>query len=191
MKLIMKYFMVGLATLTPIFVTVYVVIWAFRFMDQLTGSVISSFGGSPLTIPGIGIILSLVIIILIGMATSTWLGQILLRFVDSLFQRLPGIRLIYTVIKDTIQAFYGNKRSFSKVALVTIPGSEMKLIGFVTAEELSSLGEAGEGHVAVYILQSMQWAGFTLLVPKEDVQLIDAKMEDAMKFVISAGMTGK
>ncbi|MBM7692533.1 putative membrane protein [Peribacillus deserti] len=67
----------------------------------------------------------------------------------------------------------------------------MKSIGFITSENLETFYQPLNGHVAVYIPQTFQVAGFTFLVPKEDVEVVDIKPEDAMKFVLSGGMTSK
>jgi uncharacterized membrane protein len=74
--------------------------------------------------------------------------------------------------------------------MIGLPGdNEIKVLGFITAEELTSFGL--KDYVAVYVLQSMQWAGFTLLVPRSRVELLDVSPERALQFIVSAGITGK
>ena len=101
------------------------------------------------------------------------------------------MKTIYSDIKDTINSFFGEKKSFSKVAIVTIPGTEVKTIGFITTEDLESFYNPLKDYVAVYIQQTFQIAGLTLLIPKNEVEVIDVKPEDAMKFILSGGMTSK
>jgi uncharacterized membrane protein len=185
---IIKYFLLGLVTLAPILLTIYIVTNLFLLLEGLLGDTLEQ--RSEFYFTGLGAILSAAIVILIGFAMSSWLGKKIFNIIDRIFQKLPFVRLIYTVIKDTFESLLGEKRSFSKVALIRIPGTDMKIIGFVTAEDLSALGEIGEDHCAVYILQSMQWAGHTLLVPKDQVEIVDIPIETAMKFVVSAGITG-
>ncbi len=72
------------------------------------------------------------------------------------------------------------------MAVVRIPDTNIKMLGFVTSEDLDYIGF--KDHVAVYVMQSMQWAGVTLLVPKEDVEILEGvRMEDVLKFIVSAG----
>jgi uncharacterized membrane protein len=75
------------------------------------------------------------------------------------------------------------------VALVVIPGTEMRSMGFITSEQLEDFYSPLKDHVAVYVPQTFQVAGFTFLIPKEQVEIIDVKPEDAMKFILSGGMT--
>ncbi|MCF6093393.1 DUF502 domain-containing protein [Microaerobacter geothermalis] len=188
MNRLAKWFLVGIATLAPVGLTVYIISLLFTTLDNLLGKYMRDL---PFYFPGLGLILTLAGITLVGFLASGWLGKRLFQLIDQLFHRLPLIRTLYGVIKDTVNSFFGEKRSFSKVVLVRIPGTNSKLLGFLTAEEVSKLGDFASNHVAVYILQSMQWAGFTLLIPKEDVEIVDANVEEVMKFIVSAGISGK
>jgi uncharacterized membrane protein len=185
---IVKDFLFGLVTLAPILLTAYIVTSLFFFTEGLLGQILED---SRYYFTGLGVLLTLSIIFFIGFMMRNWLGKTTFHIIDRLFQRVPLVRLVYSIIKDTFESLLGEKKSFSKVALVRVPGTEMKLIGFITSEDLTALGSWGKDHVAVYILQSMQWAGHTLLVPNTDVEIVDIPVEAAMKFVISAGVTSK
>jgi len=88
-----------------------------------------------------------------------------------------------------MNALLGRKSSFAKVVMIDLPGgNDIKILGFITKEDLEIFGL--KDHIAVYILQSMQWAGFTLLVPKSQVQELDVKPDEALKFIVSAGISG-
>jgi uncharacterized membrane protein len=189
MNRIFKYFVLGLVTLAPILLTVYIITYLFLLTEGLLGEILEEKTNFYFT--GLGVILTIAIIIFIGFMMSNWLGKTIFTSIDLIFQKLPLVRLVYSIIKDTFQSLFGEKKSFSKVALIRLPGSGMKLLGFVTSEDLSALGDIGKDHCAVYILQSMQWAGHTVLVPKEDLEIIDVPVESAMKFIISAGITGQ
>lgn len=106
-----------------------------------------------------------------------------------MLDKIPFIKTIYSVIKDTFHSFLGEKKSFSKVAIVTIPGTDVKTIGFITTEELEAFYYPLKDYVAVYVQQTFQIAGITLLIPNDQVEIIDVKPEDAMKFILSGGMT--
>lgn len=72
-----------------------------------------------------------------------------------------------------------------------MPGTDVKVIGFITTEDVESFYDPLKDYVAVYIQQTFQIAGFTFLIRKDEVEIIDVKPEDAMKFVVSGGMTSK
>jgi uncharacterized membrane protein len=202
---LIKYFLNGVLFLTPIALTIYIVHWILSGWDKTAGKVfhfqiqetpmLTVLNGYlpeahrftfPMEIPGLPLLASIVVVILVGYVVSWWLSARLLRYIDKIFTRVPVVKFIYTIIKDTMASLLGEKKSFSKVAVVRIPNSEMKMLGFITSEDLSHIGF--KDHMAIYVMQSMQWAGMTLLVPKEDVEILEGlKMEDAMKFIVSAG----
>jgi uncharacterized membrane protein len=160
------------------------------FLDSLLGNLLKPYMKDDY-IPGIGLLTTLVLITLLGWLSTKFITGKVIRVIDRILDKIPFVKTIYSVIKDTIHSFLGEKKSFSKVALVTIPGTEMKSLGFITADELEKFYQPLKDFVAVYVPQTFQVAGFTFLVPKEQVQIIDVKPEDAMKFILSGGMTTK
>lgn len=136
-------------------------------------------------IPGIGLLATLALITILGWLSTKFLTGTIIKLIDRLLEKIPVVKTIYSVIKDTIHSFLGEKKSFSKVALVTIPGTEMKSIGFITAENLETFYNPLKDYTAVYIPQTFQFAGMTFLIPKEQIEIIDVKPEDAMKFILS------
>jgi uncharacterized membrane protein len=190
MKSLLKNFVNGILTIVPIILVVYVIYKTFMFLDSILGNLLKPYLKEDY-IPGIGLLLTLILITLLGWLSTKFITGKIIRILDSFLDRIPIVKTIYSVIKDTIHSFLGEKKSFSKVALVTIPGTEMKSLGFITAEELDHFYGPLNKHVAIYIPQTFQVAGFTFLVPKEQVEIIDIKPEDAMKFILSGGMTNK
>ncbi|MCM3568817.1 DUF502 domain-containing protein [Neobacillus mesonae] len=188
MKTILKSFINGILTIVPILLVVYVIYKTFLFLDGILGNSLRPYLRGDY-IPGIGLLTTIILITILGwMSTKYFTGKII-KLIDYLLEKIPVVKTIYSVIKDTIQSFLGEKKSFSKVALVMIPGTEMRSIGFITSEELDGFYSPLKDHVAVYIPQTFQVAGVTFLVPKGQVEIIDVKPEDAMKFVLSGGMT--
>jgi len=178
---LLKYFLNGVLFLTPIMLTIYIVHWILAAWDTTAGKVF------PIEMPGLPLLVSILVVILIGYVVSWWLSARLLSYIDKIFTKVPGVKFIYTIIKYTLSSLLGEKKSFSKVAVVKIPNTNMKMLGFITSEDLSYIGF--KDHMAIYIMQSMQWAGVTLLVPKEDVEILEGvKMEEVMKFIVSAGI---
>ena len=187
MKKIAKYFFQGILVLMPIVLTIYIVVVVFKFIDSILGR---HFIAQGINIPGLGLLATIIIIILFGILGSWLVSRRLLDYIDKIFGRVPLVKIIYTIIKDTMNALLGRRSSFAKVVMINLPGDEgMKILGFITNEELEYFGL--KDYVAVYILQSMQWAGFTVLVPKERVQYLDISPDKALQFIVSAGITGK
>jgi uncharacterized membrane protein len=190
MKIIFRSFINGILTFVPIILVVYIVYKIFIFLDGLLGNILIPFLKEDY-IPGIGLICTLAVITILGWLSTKFLTGAIFRLIDKLLEKIPFVKIIYTVIKDTIHSFIGEKKSFSKVAMITIPGTEIKTLGFIMAEDLESLYDPLKDYVAVYVQQSFQVAGFTFLVPKDEVEIVDIKPEVVMKFILSGGMTSK
>ncbi|AIE60433.1 DUF502 domain-containing protein [Bacillus methanolicus] len=190
MKSIFRNFINGILTIVPIILVIYVVFKTFLFLDSLLGNVLKPYLKDDY-IPGIGLLATLALITILGWLSTKFLTGTIIKLIDRLLEKIPVVKTIYSVIKDTIHSFLGEKKSFSKVALVTIPGTEMKSIGFITAENLETFYNPLKDYTAVYIPQTFQFAGMTFLIPKEQIEIIDVKPEDAMKFILSGGMTSK
>jgi uncharacterized membrane protein len=187
MRFFVKNFVNGVITIVPIILAVYVCYKVFAFLDGLLGKYVRPYLQDDY-IPGIGILCTVVLITVCGWLSTQYISGRIIRLLDRLLESLPFIKTVYSVIKDTVSSFVGEKRSFSKVVLVTLPNTELKCIGFITSEEVESWLDPLKDHVAVYVPQTFQVAGITFLVPKEQVEVIDMKPEEAMKFVLSGGM---
>jgi uncharacterized membrane protein len=190
MKSILKSFVNGILTIVPIILVIYVTYKTFMFLDGLLGGFLKQYFKESY-VPGIGLLATLILITILGFLSTKFITGTIFRMIDKLLEKIPFVKTIYSVIKDTVHSFLGEKKSFSKVALVTIPGTNMKSLGFVTAEDLDAFYEPLSEYIAVYIPQTFQVAGFTFLINKEEVEFIDVKPEDAMKFILSGGMTSK
>ncbi|MED3979371.1 DUF502 domain-containing protein [Priestia megaterium] len=188
MKAIIKSFINGLLTIVPIILVIYILVRVFNFLDSILGNVLKPYMKQDY-IPGIGILATLVLITFLGWLSTRFFAGKIINLIDRLLERIPLVKTLYTVIKDTFQSFLGEKKSFSKVVLVTLPGTSMKVIGFVTSEEVEEVINSLKDHVAVYVPQTFQVAGFTFLIPKEEIEWLDIKPEEAMKFVLSGGVS--
>ncbi|MFE8702096.1 DUF502 domain-containing protein [Cytobacillus sp. FJAT-54145] len=190
MKSLLRSFVNGILTIVPIILVIYVVYKTFMFLDGLLGTFLKGYFKEDY-IPGIGLLATIIAITVLGWLSTKFFIGTSIKLVDRLLEKIPIVKTIYSVIKDTVHSFLGEKKSFSKVALVTIPGTDMKSMGFVTAEELESFHSPLKDYIAVYVPQTFQVAGFTFLIPKDQVEFIEVKPEDAMKFILSGGMTTK
>jgi uncharacterized membrane protein len=190
MKMLIKSFINGILTIVPILLVVYVVYKIFMFLDGLLGNSLKPYLKESY-IPGIGLLLTIALITLFGWLSTRLIAGTLFKVIDRLLDKIPVVKTIYSVIKDTVHSFLGEKKSFSKVVFISHPGSDMKSIGFLTSEDLQYFYEPLSDHVAVYLPQTFQVAGFTVIVPKANIEIIDIKPEEAMKFILSGGMTSK
>lgn len=180
MKKLSQYFLQGLLVLVPFVVTIWVIYTIFQKIDGLF-----SFN-----IPGLGLIFTILLIFLVGLITSNFLTRKLVNMADVLFSRLPLVKMIYSSIKDLLNAFVGDKKSFNIPVLVALSSdSDVSAIGFVTNESLDNLGIKDK--VAVYLPQSYNFAGNLIVVPKSQVTSLDADSGDVMAFVVSGGVSGQ
>ncbi|CAM3898869.1 DUF502 domain-containing protein [Mesobacillus zeae] len=190
MKNLVKNFINGILTIVPIILVIYVIYKTFMFLDGLLGDVLKPHMKDDY-LPGFGLLLTIILITVLGWLSTRFITGSIVKLADRLLEKIPVVKTIYSVIKDTIGSFLGEKKSFSKVVLVTVPGTGMKSMGFITTEELEKFHSPLQNYAAVYIPQTFQVAGFTFLVPKNEIEVIDVKPEDAMKFILSGGMTTK
>lgn len=180
MKILLKYFLNGVLFLTPVMLTIVIVSWILKTWDETAGRIF------PVEIPGLALITSIVVVIVVGYVASWWLSAKVMSYIDQIITRVPVVQFIYGVIKDTLTNLLGEKKAFSRVAVIRWPGTNTKMLGFITSDDLEYIGF--KDHIAVYVMQSMQWAGVTFLVPKEDIEILEGvRMEDVMKFIVSAG----
>ena len=182
MKKIIEYFIKGMVIFVPMALTVFLLIWAFSSLDAGFRTLFR------IEIPGVGLLLTVTLIVVIGFIASNFLGRKLFALIEKVFTGLPLIKLLYSAVKDMIEAFAGEKKSFDKPVIATIaPGGAAKVVGFVTQESLENLGLSD--HVAVYVPQSYNFAGNVMLFPKESVKPLSIESSQAMAFIVSGGVS--
>ena len=125
------------------------------------------------------------------MVSRSVLVRQLFAFGEEILYHLPIIKTIYRAIRDLFDFFSPKKESFGRVVIVDF--NDMEVIGFVTQEDPQKLPESfrDRDSVLVYIPMSYMIGGFTLLIPKKDVKPCKMKMDEAMRFALTAGITGK
>lgn len=196
-KKLFQYFLQGVIILAPIIITIYAVTALFNFIDNILPDIAGRFFpnvfgvdelGHPRKVPGIGFIMVIVAVVLIGYVSSSFIVSRMVELFDTVLERTPGIKIIYSTVKDFFEAFAGNKRKFDKAVLVSVQDMEVWQIGFITQQELSQFGL--EAYVAVYVPKSYAFAGQLYFVKAERVKLLtDLSSAEAMKFAISGGVT--
>ena len=183
MKKLINYFLKGLLIFVPAALTIFTVIWLFTTLDGLFGSIFK------IDIPGLGLAATIVVITLTGLLASNFIGNRFFELVDHIFKKLPLVKLLYSALKDMIEAFTGKKKGFEKPVIVELIKDGPKALGFVTRDTLESLGLAD--HAAVYLPQSYNFAGSVLIFPAERVKPLNIAGSDAMAFIVSGGVSGK
>ncbi|HVY74455.1 MAG TPA: DUF502 domain-containing protein [Puia sp.] len=191
-----KYFLQGLIILAPITITLWAVLSLFDWIDHILPDFIHRLfprlaldeNGEPKRIPGLGFLVVTFIVLMVGYVSSSFIVSKMVDLFDSILEKTPGIKIIYSTIKDFFEAFAGNKRKFDRAVLVAIESTDIWRIGFITHEELTEFGL--QDYLAVYVPQSYAFAGHLYFVKKERVRLItDINSTEAMKFAISGGVT--
>ena len=172
-------FFEGLFLLVPVFVTIMVVLTVFEVID----------GWLNIPIPGLGFFITIILITLAGRLASNVFFKGALGSLEKVLTRTPFIKLVYTSLKDLIEAFMGEKKRFDQPVMVAlVPGGHAEAIGFVTRKSMDMFGL--ENHVAVYFPQSYNFAGNLLVFPKDQVRALDAESSEVMAFIVSGGVSG-
>lgn len=180
MKKISQYFLQGLLVLVPGVATVYVFFAIFRKID----------GIFHFDVPGAGFLLTMFLILTMGFVTSNLLASKIILMVERLFARLPLVAMLYTAIKDLINAFVGKNKSFNRPVQVIIDAeNNIRMLGFITREDLNALGIVDS--IAVYLPQSYNFAGNLIIVDRNRVFPLTADPGEVMKLIVSGGVSAQ
>lgn len=188
MKKLFTYFIQGLLLVAPIFVTGYIVYKIFQSVDGLLNTYIENYLG--FNIPGMGLLMIFIILVLLGMAGETIFARPIKKIVNRSLDKLPFLKLIYTSVNDIFSAFVGKERRFHHPVLVLInKENNLWKIGFITDEAPVGIGLTDV--VAVYFPHSYAFSGEIYFVPTSSIRQISMRPTEAMKFIISGGVSGK
>ncbi len=178
--LIVRSFLQGILILSPIAVTAYIIYAVFDSIDTLIPSLPR----------GLGFVLVIGVVTAIGyLGTRLFIGRMVIDGFDYLLQHTPGIKFIYSSIKDVMDSFMGDKKRFNTpVWVCTNRDPEMWRIGFLTQKDLAFVGMTGK--VSVYLPHSYAISGWVIVVDATNVKPV-TKMNsaEAMKFAVSGGIT--
>ena len=191
MKRLLNFFFQGLLFVVPIAVTLWVLFRAILWVDGLLPFQVPIHlpGKTEIDIPGLGLITIFLFIAAVGWLSARYIRNPLFSYLEQLIDKAPLVKLIYSSVKDLVQAFVGEKRRFNQPVLVRLEKeSEINRIGFITQEDLSDLGLEKE-KVAVYLPFSYSFAGELIILPRENIRQLNASGTDMMKFIISGGVT--
>lgn len=189
-----KLFLKGLAVVIPAALTLAILWWLARGAEQFFGGLLLRILPQGWYVPGMGVLSAVAMTMLIGLLTHVILFQRVFALGDALLNRLPLVKTLYSAIKDFMGYLTpGSQVAQSKVVLVRLPGQPFELLGFVTREDFSRLPFqiTVEDPIAVYLPLSYQIGGYTLFLPRSYLTPVDMSFEEAMKFVLTGGVTRK
>jgi uncharacterized membrane protein len=194
MKRIRRYLIAGLLVWLPLYVTYTLVRVLGGMMDRSIGLLPEnlhpeSWYGEPL--PGLGVILTIVLIFVTGVLTANLVGRKVVGGWESLLERIPFVRSVYSAAKNFTEIVFSDSDvAFSKVLLVEYPRKGLYTLTFQTATEVGEIqARTGEDVVACFVPTTPNpTSGFIILVPKKDVVELDMEVEEAVKLVMSLGV---
>jgi|SRR5690554_247264 len=182
-------FFAGLLLILPVITTITLVKIAFQWVDGLLAEPMEKF--LKIHLPGFGLVLVVLIIMLTGFVATNLLGKKLIVFFERLVRRIPLIGGIYGTIKQITQALTSTQKTvFRSVVLVEYPRKGAYTAGFVIGEPLAELKEKnGKRFLAVYVpTVPNPTSGYLINVPAEETEPLDLSVEEALQYFISVGM---
>ena len=191
MKVIGKIFFTGLLTVVPVVATVYLVLWVVSSLERFLGNQLKLLIPDELYHAGMGLLFALALIFVVGLLMRAYVFRQLIIFGEGALTRIPVVKSVYQALKDFFGLFSGaDSGELLHVVSVQLPGSPMRLLGFITRSDFSDLTPevAGPGDVAVYLPMSYQVGGYTVLVPRSSVTPVAMARDEAMRFVLTAGL---
>lgn len=188
------YFFAGLLIILPLGITVYVITAILKVMDHLLDIIPPPLHPQtylPFPVPGLGLILSLLLVVLTGMLAKNYMGRRVVDFGEHLLSKIPLVRPIYSAMKQITQAMFGETQAaFKRVVLVEFPRQGIYALGFVTGTALEEIDERTATNLVSIFLPTTPnpTSGFYLMVPEKETVALSISVEDAFKLLISAGI---
>ncbi|HMO31489.1 MAG TPA: DUF502 domain-containing protein [Lacibacter sp.] len=190
-KKLIQYFLQGLLVMAPFVITAYAIFWVVTSIDELLPIFTFTDEGGRVKVRnfGLGFILIIGFITLVGYLSAFFIQSRIFNLFDHWLEKAPGIKFIYTTVKEFFEAFAGEKKKFNKPVLANIDDNDVWRVGFLTREQMDDFGL--EEYVAVYIPMSYSIAGNVYLIPSHRIKKLDSHVtpSEAMKFAISGGVT--
>jgi uncharacterized membrane protein len=193
---IKNYLITGIIVTAPIAITVYMsyhlVVWINDVTSRLIPQRWTIGNFVPYAVPGLGLLLLLVILFLIGMLTTGYVGKFFVRLGEKIIRRMPIVSSIYSLMKQIFETFLSQKsRSFSEVVLVEYPRKGLWTIAFVSKEVTGGEVEnkVKQKTLSIYVPTTPNpTSGFLIFIPENDVIKLDMSVEEGIKYVISCGI---
>ncbi len=193
MKRVSSTILKGLAAVLPLALSVYLIYWLLSTTEALLRNLYLAVLPQSYYFPGLGIILAILLLFALGLLVQTFLVRWLLEWGEKLIDKIPLVKSLYTSVRD-FMGFVSSSASSEadKVVAVTL-GDGSKVIGLITSEDLAESFFDGEDakRIGVYLPMSYQLGGYTIYVKKDQLETLDIGVEDAMRVILTGGVTAK
>ncbi|GEM65045.1 hypothetical protein SF1_30270 [Sphingobacterium faecium NBRC 15299] len=187
----LNYLIKGTLVVVPLAGAIFLIVWIVASVDSalnLTGLFLEDETGHPLYIPGIGILTVILILVVAGIVFTNFVTDPIKHWLNNQINRIPLLNTLYSSIKDFTEAFVGDAKKFNVPVLVKVNEIGVSKIGFLTQSDLSKINLTDE--VVVYFPYSYSFAGQVVVVKSSLVTKLDMSATDAMKLVVSGGVSG-
>ena len=184
-----NYFLAGIVVLVPIGFTLYLTLFLIKISSKLLPSEINPNSYLPFSIPGLEILLSVIIIIIVGGISLSFFGKRIVSLINDIFKKIPILRTIYSAIGQMTQSFTSTGKDKKSVVLVEYPKKGSWAVGFATKENEGEISKkVNKQMINVFVPTTPNpTSGFLLMYPKDEVIYLDMSFEEASKFIVSAG----
>ena len=190
------YFIAGVLVTAPITITVWLTIAIVNFIDRSVKNIILPDGYydgvfSWLSIPGVGIIIAIIFLLIVGMFATNIMGRFFVRIGETILDHLPVVRSLYGATKQIFETVFANQsEAFREVVLVEYPRKDMWVIGFLTGTTKGEVQDRTDQDVVNIFVPTTPnpTSGFLLFTPRKDVIKLDMTIEEGIKLVVSAGI---
>ena len=174
----------GLATLLPLYLTFIVIRFLFESLEKISGPILKKFG---LDIPGLGIILTIILIYVLGLIVTNFLGRKIFDIGESIVKRVPIVSMIYTTLKQITDTFTkGTTDAFDGVVYIQYPRQGLWTMAFISGE---SKNKDGIPYFNLFVPTTPNpTSGFFLMIPQADSISTGMTVEEGLKTIISGGL---
>jgi uncharacterized membrane protein len=190
-------FFQGVIVLAPIGITVWVIVSLFNWVDNFLPNILNSLfpirfasvNGQIPKVTGLGFVVVISLVLMVGWLSSLYFMEKLVSVFDKVLEKTPGIKIIYSSVKDFLEAFAGNKKKFDVPVLVNVDSQDVWRIGFITQENTAHFGMSD--YLTVYVPHSYAISGITFIIPITRIKKLPKGISaaEAMKYVVSGGVT--
>ena len=194
MRYLGRIFFTGLVAVVPLALTAALLVWLGVNAEKMLGATVKFVLPDAWVFPGLGVILGIALVFGIGILMQLWVVQQLFNLGEALLGRIPLVKTVYGSIKDIMDMFSrGDRGGAGRPVIVRLPGRDEAVLGFVTRSSVDARFGGNDDTIAVYMPMSYQVGGYTVLMPRERVEPLEVGAQEAMRFVLTAGMgmTGK
>ena len=177
----------------PIGITIYLSIFIIKFSSKLLPKELNPNNYLPVDIIGIEIFIAFIFVTVVGWLSLSFLGKKIIELFNNILKKIPILRTIYSAINQMTETFANQDKKQKSVVLLQYPRTGVWAVGFATKENKSEMAEkTNKKLINVFVPTTPNpTSGFLLMFPIDEVIYLDMTFEEASKFIVSAGTSGK